>query len=600
VNLIVHTQCRHPHEAPAPAEPVLLLEGAWPVGDASESHMALDEIIDARHEWIDLEASRLAECLSDASLPSSQPGENMPQGAYLNARTLRYYLVKLLRVVAYFTEIRPLSPGDRVELLAARRRDEDYADVLEAICHQAGASLRVRWTPAPKPNPVSFPGNPPWRRWAPNLLEKLVPRCRESGPRVVLLGNPRLLDPVCGALLGRGCQPWWLYDRFAFGTWRRWRLAGVRQLVCDANQGRRNSLSPQLPHRVFCRGIDLTTPIERWLASRLAEHGTRQTRFVERIDAHFRALRPDALVLDEDATPFARAALAMARHHGAASFVVQHGVTGCRFGFAPLGADYFFAWGNSSREQMMQWGVAPERILVTGSAQHDGWLAEGGFSALQGLRTSKNNAPRILLLATVPPSDARPDAVSLHFTRETYAEMLRVALASVAKLDGARLAVKLHPRVARDPILAEVLAAFPSVSCRVGRGGNLRSWLKDADCVLSCFSSAGIEASLVGVPVIQLLPVGSQGLLPCDRWGLFADVKTEAELDRTLADVFQGGHRSVTVPWRNVFANLDGPASGIIAEHVLARCRGTVSSQNQPYAIGTARCARERERELSK
>jgi hypothetical protein len=183
-----------------------------------------------------------------------------------------------------------------------------------------------------------------------------------------------------------------------------------------------------------------------------------QHRFAEeQIDAHFRRVRPDTILLDEDATPLARAAVAVGRHFGAASLVVQHGAPCCRFGFAPLAADRILVWGRSSRRQLIRWGVSPEQIRITGSPRHDRlWAMFRGarrHAARTGSLPRKPGTPlRVLLLATMPPSDHRPDAVAFHLTSRTYGEMLRRAFSVLAGMPRIRLTVKLHPRAGDDPI----------------------------------------------------------------------------------------------------------------------------------------------------
>jgi len=362
-----------------PAEPALLLEGAWPAGSPAW-HESLDECVDARFEWIDLQAVHWVEQLGrPAHLASNGNGKALLDeitAGYLNARSLRYALAKLLRVVAYLTEIRPIQQDEQLEFFAARGRDEDYADLLAELARAAGAVLRVHWRDRqPRPEP-GLPGNGHLRRWLGRLLGALGPSPKGHGPgeRIVLCGNPRILDPLCAELVTRACRVWWLYDRFAIRAWLRWRVAGVGQLVCNSSEGRRNLLASRLPERLSCRQVDLVPAVGRWLAERMRTHGRMQTRMIEAIDAHFRRVRPSALVVCEDATPFARAAIAVARRHGAASLVVQHGTTTCRFGFAPLAADRFLAWGEASQRQLTAWGVPPERIEITGSPQHDAWV----------------------------------------------------------------------------------------------------------------------------------------------------------------------------------------------------------------------------------
>lgn len=544
------------HDEAGPA--AVLLEGSWPLGGLS-----LDDAIDARFSWIDEAAVYWADCLDQLSA-SPECQTNLPvHTAWLNALPLRYYLVKLLRVVAFFTEVRPLAADDQVELLAEWERDRDYVDLIVQLCEQAGAALHVRWLDRPVAPAPGFPPNRRWRRLAARVGEWLEPGVSAGlAPRVVLCGNPRLLDPVCRELSRRDCRLWWLYDRFAFGSWLRWRPRGVGQLVCDSSKGQENRLAVPAIERVECRGVDLAGPLRRWFAARVESAGARQTRIIEQIDRHFALLRPDALVVDEDATPFARAAVALARRHGATSFVVQHGAPCCRFGFAPLAADRFLAWGPSSAEQLTRWAVPAERIQVVGSPHHDQLRGQLAKLAAASSSRSASRSVKILLVATAPPRDDRPDAVGLHMTCRAYAEMLRAAVTAIAAIPRARLVVKLHPRVPHDPILKKLLAAQHALKTRVVRKGTLQRCLAGVDCVISCGSSAGIDATLAGLPVIQLLPAGSGEVLPHNEWGLVGTARQASELKDLLDQVLKGNYqRTASNP--RVFADLSGSAQRI-------------------------------------
>ena len=575
------------HARRDPHAPALLLEGSWPPEHRHRRlHPSLDDAVDCRLAWIDEEAARLAERLAAAHARDDRQADLFHRitPAYLNALPLRYYLVKLLRVVAYFSQIRPLSGGDRLELTAGAGRDEDYALLVAELCRLAGARCHVQWIGGKKGDrsnlperpegcfaqigPVPFfPANGWWRRWTGRLCRTFEPPVDGFAPhrRVVICGNPRLLDPVCRELLKRGCRTWWLYDRFALKAWLRRRPGGVGQLVCDSSLGRENRLLRRMPESLRSRGVDLARPVERWLADRVDAHGPRQTRIVEQIDAHFHRVRPHTLILDEDATALARAAVAVGRRYGAESLVVQHGAPLCRFGFAPPAADRVLLWGAASQRQLIQWGVPPERTAITGSPWHEDLRREFRKSALLHKPTRR---PRILLLMTTPPRDDRPDSVQIHLTTGTHAEMLRMAFAVVAGIADARLVVKLHPRAPRDPFLDKTLADFPSVRCRLVRRGPLEKWLADCDCVLSCISSAGVDAILAGVPVIQLAPPGSGNILPHDQWGLLGTARSETQLQSLLRRALQGYGLPATRSDAEVFSPDDRPAAARIADAI--------------------------------
>jgi hypothetical protein len=555
------------------AAPALLLEGPWPEG-SPQHHSSLDEAIDARHAWIDDEASRWAEQLADANC---ERPDGVSSTAYLNQLKLRYFLVKLLRIVAYFQET---PPGGMIELTAQRRRDEPYAQVLEAICAAHQSVLKTHWQEGHAIADPSFPANAAWRRFAGKLNDWTAPHWpRDGRPRVVLCGARRVLDGVCQELVRRDTRVTWLYDRFAVRTWLRWRGAGVGQLVLSTSQASDDEdLSPPISVRAdvnLCRqGVDLAGAVHHWLDESQRLHGQRQRRMWSRIDDHFARLCPDALMLDEDATPLARAAIDAARGRGVPSIVVQHGAPRVKFGFAPLAADYLFAWGKSSQRQFLRWGVPAERIRVTG------WT--GGRRRTSNIEhrtfnVERGKGPEILMFATTPPTDDRPDAVTFHLTTETHRRMLRAACAAVSRISGARLRIKLHPRCGDARVFEEVLYEFPAIRCRLVRRGAMRKLLRHAACVINCTSSAGIEAARLGVPVIELIPQGSLDLLPAAQWGALGTARDTDELETLLRQALAS--RSVVRPLAtsDVFAAVGEAAAVRVADElmqIVARRRG--------------------------
>ena len=106
----------------------LLLEGSWRPGGTTAApggtggltasvalRQSLDETIDARFDWIDQQAADFAEQFGGADPERFRRQHvtlcaNSP--AYLNALALRYYLVKLIRPLAYLCDVQSLGPGD--------------------------------------------------------------------------------------------------------------------------------------------------------------------------------------------------------------------------------------------------------------------------------------------------------------------------------------------------------------------------------------------------------------------------------------------------------------------------------------------------------
>jgi hypothetical protein len=515
-------------------EPAVLLEGSWSVDADVELRQSLDDEIDARFRWIDDEAARIAQQLgatraSHASVLS------------LNAARLRYQLVKWLRLVAWFEKVARFRPGAQLRAILERHRDLDYGRMLQALATKHGCHLIIRWEQIGENTWTTGTDAQPVNEWWRRILGQLN-RATDVSPshadlaasHVLLCGNPRHLDPVCGELTRRGARSTWLYDRFAVGSWLRWRWRGVGQFVCDREL---ESIEP-LPlglneGPVESCGLDLRGVLEAWLEQLATNSVQRQSQLAAQVNRALDTIRPTIVVVDQDATPLNRALVLAAKSRGIKTCVVQHGVPFVSFGFAPVEADTIYAWGETSRQQLVDWGVSREQIVVTGSPAHD-----AGRLKPQPDQTPprpEHRPPRFLLLGTMPPQDTRPDLVAYHCTGCSYGQMLRMALGVLNEYDEATVLVKPHPRDTTRRLWHRLLGDFPALDSLLVERGSIESFLAGADCVLACASSSGVEATMHGVPVVQLMPTGSRDLIDAVDWGMLGSARSADQL-RTLID----------------------------------------------------------------
>jgi hypothetical protein len=574
-------------------ESALLLEGQWPneqwpneqcpdsqspAERLAAGRWSLDREIDSRHNWIDDRAAELAEHFAEAG--HRHANAQAPGLAWLNVVKLRYLLVKLLRVAAFFDSHHRAMPPNVCQLFFEPGRDACYQHVLHALGRQHGFEVIAHpaaCDPAAAGDLQPIARSASWRRAAERCVRQVQPALSADKPRVVLCGNPRLLAPVCGELLRRRMQPWWLVERFAPRSWLRWRRFGVGSLSCDDSCAEKSG-SPHGPEQfAFDRRAlpplaDAGWPaaelvvaaVAAWLHRLHGQLGARQARQSAQIERHLDFARPLHVVLDQDGSPFNRAVVAAARQRGVHTSVVQHGAPFIRFGFAPLAADRFCAWGETSRVQMLRWGVPRERIRVTGTAMALP-PTRRGISARAGKR------PRFVLLATLAPADSRPDGVNYHLTGGTFAAMLRGALAAVSNWPGASLLIKLHPRDPRSPAIRSIAAEFDRLDVKIVARGSLAGVLRGAHCVLSCASSAGIEAAACGWPVIQLMPEGSGELLAANAWGLVGTARTRPELAGLIERVLAGRHESPAATAASTIAATGREAASRIVDAILSR-----------------------------
>lgn len=510
-----------------PREDALLLEGSWPEPDRAGRLQALDDLIDSRFAWIDEEASRLADELTRDAVPSGDGTLQRAGFAWLDALRLRYELVKLLRVVAHFETLAAPDRPAKLEVYVERDLDHDYEALLRAVARRIGARLTIvelfteRVTPR-LPRPANRLPRRLLSQWTDRLLSGR-PIGDAGAPRVVLCGNPNLLDPLCRELSARDCRLWWLHDRFPIRNWLRWQPRGVHQLACDLVDEVEPTLSGQWPaEAALSRDLDLAEALRHWNQLRVQADAPRFARLARAIREHFQSIRPTHLILDEDCSPLQRVAIAAAREVGATSLVVQHGIPAVRFGYAPLAADRICAWNEASAAQLRDWGVPAQQIVTTGGlAFHSPSLARRPGAIEQ--------PPRVLLLATTPATSRRPDAVSFSLTEAAERELYRAACQAVQHLGGTLLA-RVHPRRSDRAALQSLFAEFPKLRAEFAPTGPLEACFAQADVAISCASTAGYQAVLAGVPVVQLLPRGAGDLLADASWGWRGTARSADEL----------------------------------------------------------------------
>jgi len=206
----------------------------------------------------------------------------------------------------------------------------------------------------------------------------------------------------------------------------------------------------------------------------------------------FRAKKPSALVLWSDFVAFERICALVAKLHGTPSIVVQHGYFwpnpkgwGWLRGFVPLTADRIAVWGEAFKKALVQQGVEPSRVFVTGhpnfDLEHGKKTAPGDFRKKFGIMQGGKMAGFI----------AQQWSFSQHDIKKILA-----ALAEGKKANGLRFAVKIHQMdySGIDPELAKLAVVAKDV--------DFYEFLKASDVVVGESSTGLLEAMILGKPVI--------------------------------------------------------------------------------------------------
>lgn len=199
-------------------------------------------------------------------------------------------------------------------------------------------------------------------------------------------------------------------------------------------------------------------------------------------------------------------------------------------------------------------GRRPDEIVVTGNPAFDRLAAPAAAAAGAALRQAHGwDGHQVLLWASQAEPHDHP-----FFDRlgdpTLPSQVDAVLLDAFAQRPDWRLAIRLHPSETRE------LGPLPPAVHASPRSEDLAALLHAVDAVLTFSSTVGLEAALVGKPVIQLTASLTAASAPYAAMGLALGVPSVADLPAAVDAVFDG-------PWRPAAAP---PAAGGATARVTA------------------------------
>ena len=404
------------------------------------------------------------------------------------------FLGQTLRVAAYFTEILRWARATAWNLGEAVPRPGVRRNLLGELVALAGAAFRVHWVDAPAAEITPFA---PTARCGPAPSagppgQALVHRRPDSGWSYAATrdySTPCAANCRPGAPGSGGSTIGFLEGMAA--------LVGVRRGAVDVQ---RQPLPRQPALGLAAAGARLSRRqpgplIGRWLSDRLMVHGPARPGWWNKSTAISAACVPRPWCWTRMPRRWPGRCSRWAGCTKPSRWSCSTGPRAAASVSLPWPPIESWFGGVLRCRQLLRWGVPADRIVITGSPWHDDldlqWQAAREMSAWRPASEDPGRRPpRLLLLNTMPPRNDRPDAISLHLTGSTYAEMLRATCARRREpqrgLDReappARTGRPDSGRGARDVSRTAVAhqAHAPLAAC-----------LAQADLVLSCGSSTG-------------------------------------------------------------------------------------------------------------
>lgn len=205
------------------------------------------------------------------------------------------------------------------------------------------------------------------------------------------------------------------------------------------------------------------------------------------------------------------------------SFDVQTVFIGPRRRYKPTNCDVQVVIDTHSAQIMTTFfGLPPERILIGGSPRYS--------ASLKAARAEKPRPGRYRILFTASPVMDR---------------CLPVIAALCKVMEGhpdARLIIRVHPSSGpADIARISTLTAGLGSSAEMEEGGSLAASLASADIVVTRYSNTGLEAAMLGKPVIASDFHQERPPIPLDEMGVAIKAATPDALRDAVVDIRNGG-----------------------------------------------------------
>lgn len=234
----------------------------------------------------------------------------------------------------------------------------------------------------------------------------------------------------------------------------------------------------QAPHYaalVRCHRTGILTELILFMA---VSHGLRRL---------YEAWDPSCVVSTSDLWPFEHAVFAVARERQIPSFVIQHGIVN-RYWW-PCVADKLLLWGEAFREELLQFGAAPDRLAVCGMPATDSLFVR--YHGQSSSRPVKPASKYVVLSGT----HTRSLQANLYLK---YGALLKAVIAGTPALTWQ---VKLHP--SEDDSFYRELGLFQFSNFSIlPKNTSLEEAVIQADVACTLDSTAGLEAMIMKRPLV--------------------------------------------------------------------------------------------------
>jgi len=217
------------------------------------------------------------------------------------------------------------------------------------------------------------------------------------------------------------------------------------------------------------------------------------------------AEEPSLIVFTYDAMPHEKSIILSSRFNNTPTLEVQHGVTNVDIGFVPLYTDKVAVFGENSKQFFIGYGIDENRIEITGRPLYDSWTKDSKKNSEVLKHPDIPKEGRIILMATSALFHHRLD--TFNNIKNMYSSVVK----TVRQFPDHTLVIKLHP--SEDVDNYRYATEDPDNVIFVKDIG-LTELINRSDMVITDISTIGLEAIMLGMPVITLNYTDKKDAMP--------------------------------------------------------------------------------------
>lgn len=253
--------------------------------------------------------------------------------------------------------------------------------------------------------------------------------------------------------------------------------------------------------KLFYKGVNLWKAVESEIEYRFF---TRAPWTMHYIKASQKLLKNVSIIINEgDLSPRCRSLVEVGKKYKIPSLFLQEGariIKDSPRGFYPLISDKIAGWGQSIKEYLEDLGIEKERIVITGCSKFDSYLKKKPIDQnIYSVLKMKKNQKFFILASLGPPEWG-------YFINKEKEKIIRETSRIMKYFPGVKLVIKLHPRESWEDVkrIVNDLKEEEKKRIRIIRDFKAEELIRASELVINVRSTIGVEALLLGKPVIQM------------------------------------------------------------------------------------------------